>query len=104
MKLLEVKVHYHEIKVCYMSSWFRRIMNYFRRFMKLVTPSSNMSWKVHEVAWSLHEIDFALQWCHLTKGASLFVIMKCRLYCEASSVEFHYENCMESWEDLSHVL
>jgi hypothetical protein len=35
-KLLEVKVHYHEIEVCHMSSRFRRIMNYFRRFMKLV--------------------------------------------------------------------
>ena len=27
MKLLEVKVHYHEIEVWHMSSWSRRIMN-----------------------------------------------------------------------------
>jgi hypothetical protein len=27
MKLLKVKVHYHEIEVCHMSSLFRRIMN-----------------------------------------------------------------------------
>ena len=27
LKLLEVKVHYHEIEVCHMSCWFRTTMN-----------------------------------------------------------------------------
>ena len=36
MKLLEVKVYYHELEVWHMSSLFRRIMKHFRMFMKLV--------------------------------------------------------------------
>ena len=56
MKLLELKVHYHEIEaLCHKSSWFEKIVNYFRRFVKLVEHSSNIGWKVYELAWNLHE-------------------------------------------------
>ena len=51
MKLVEVKVHCHELEVWHMS--FRRIMKYLRRFIKLVEHFGNMGWKVREVAWSL---------------------------------------------------
>ena len=70
MKLLEIKVHYCEIEVCHMSSWFKRTMNQFRGVIKFVEHSSNMGWKVHEVAWNLHEIEFALPQSHLIKGVS----------------------------------
>ena len=56
MKSIGVKVHYHEIEVCHMSSRFRRIMNYFTRFMKLAKHYGNIGWKVHELTWHLHEI------------------------------------------------
>ena len=48
MKLLEIKVHYHEIELRHVSNQFRRIMIYFRRFMKLIEHSGNIGWKVHE--------------------------------------------------------
>ena len=51
MKLLEVKVHCHEIEVCHMSSRFR--------FMKLIEHCSNIGWKVHELAWNRHNFEFA---------------------------------------------
>ena len=60
MKSIGVKVHYHEIEVCHMSSRFRRIMNYFTRFMKLAKHYGNIGWKVHELTWHLHEIQFAI--------------------------------------------
>ena len=55
MMLLEVKVHYHKIDVCHMSSRYRRIMNSFRRlnFVKLVEYSRNIGWKVHEIGRTL---------------------------------------------------
>ena len=68
MKLPKVRIHYHEIEACHMTSWFRRIMSTnFRRFMKLVEHCSNIGGKVHELAWNLHDIVFVLMWSHLTK-------------------------------------
>ena len=69
MKLLEVKVHCHEIEVCHTcqvglgESW-----TISERFMKLVKHSSNIIWNVHELAWNLYVIESALLWSHLTKG------------------------------------
>ena len=61
MKWLEVKVHYHEIEMCHMSSRFIRIMNQLRKLMKLVEYFGNICRKIHELASNLHEIEFALQ-------------------------------------------
>ena len=57
MKLLEVKVHHHEIEARHMSRQFRIIMNWFKRFMKLVEHFRNIGWKFHEQTWSRHEFD-----------------------------------------------
>lgn len=35
VQLLELKVHYREIEVCHISSWYRGIMNQIRRFIKI---------------------------------------------------------------------
>jgi hypothetical protein len=61
MKLLKVKVHYHETEVCHMASRFRRLV-------KLVEHFGNIGWKVCELAWNLHEFEFTLMRSHLTKG------------------------------------
>jgi hypothetical protein len=69
-KLLEFKVHYHEVEaLCHKSSRFERIVNYFRRFAKLVEHSSYIGWKVHELAWNLHEtFDKDLRGFHMWKA------------------------------------
>ena len=68
MKLLEVKVHYHDIEVYHMSSRFYRIMNQLKKFMKLVEYFGNIGRKDHELAGKLYELEFALQWSRSTKG------------------------------------
>ena len=40
--MLVVKVHYHEIEVWHMSSWFRKIMKQFWSFMELVEHFGNI--------------------------------------------------------------
>lgn len=68
MRLLEVKVHYHKIEECHMSSWLGRIMNQSKRFVKLIKHFGSSGWKVHKLAWNLHEIAFAFMRSHLTRG------------------------------------
>lgn len=72
VKSLEVKVQYHEVEVCYVSSHIRRITNQLRRLMKLVEDSDNISWKAHILNLDLHKIGLAHLWSHLTKGVISF--------------------------------
>ena len=67
MKVLEVKVHYHEIEVCHMMS---------SRFRRFIRP-----------AWNLHDIEFALLYSHLTKGVSF-------LFLGLYSIDRLTQNCM----------